>query len=194
MLLGAGRPCAPSRKGRAAFALRRADVNLLTKTISVSRSLKDVNGRQIFGPTKTHEHRTVAILGFLATLLRQHRQPLGGVGPDALVFVQRNGNPIRHGNFYHQPLQARGASRASARAAQLAVPRPPTYGRESRRSRRGAPEGRTAPSRPLLHPGDARPLHPSIPERRGEPRRGARRPLRRSNHLARPDQICLKGL
>lgn len=104
MLLGAGRPCpAPSRKGRAAFALRRADVNLLTKTISVSRSLKDVNGRQIFGPTKTHEHRTVAILGFLATLLRQHlAQPLGGVGPDALVFVQRNGNPIRHGNFYRR--------------------------------------------------------------------------------------------
>ena len=40
-------------------ALRRSDVDLLDARLSVSRSLKDVNGRQIFGPTKTHEQRTV---------------------------------------------------------------------------------------------------------------------------------------
>jgi integrase len=63
-------------------ALRWRSVDLLHGTLTVCEALKDVDGHLVFGPTKTHENRTIALPRFLCEMLNEH-----GVGaPDALVF------------------------------------------------------------------------------------------------------------
>lgn len=92
--------------------LRRRDVDPLRGTITVSQSLKEINSRHmapdekglIFGPTKTHEQRSVKLPQAINQLLVKQlteRSPAGN-GPDDLVFVTSTGKPMRHGIFYRR--------------------------------------------------------------------------------------------
>jgi integrase len=84
--------------------LQRRDVDLLRGVLHVRRALKDVGGRLEFGPTKTHERRTIALPKFLGEMLAEHlaASTPGGTGPDALVFTSTTGLPLRHGLFYRR--------------------------------------------------------------------------------------------
>jgi integrase len=84
--------------------LQRRDVDLLRGVIHVRRALKDVNGVLELGSTKTHATRTIALPGFLRTMLSEHltapTHPDQETGPDAPVFTMKTGGPLRHGLVY----------------------------------------------------------------------------------------------
>jgi integrase len=94
------------------LALRRQDVDLLRGVIHVRRALKELHGVDtpeaerglVFGPTKTHEQRTLSLPRFLRDLLSDHlAQPLpGGNDAEALVFASPNGLPLRHNLWYRR--------------------------------------------------------------------------------------------
>ncbi len=93
-------------------ALRRRDVDPLRATLMVRQSLKEINSRHmssadkglIFGPTKTHEQRSIKLPHAINELLIAYltRPSPGGNGPDDLVFVTQTGQPVRHGIFYRR--------------------------------------------------------------------------------------------
>jgi integrase len=85
------------RWGEAA-ALRRARCDLSTGVLLVAESLADVNGKAIFGQTKTYRVRKTRIPDFLVDELREHRQQVGAAA-DALVFTAPRGGPLRNANF-----------------------------------------------------------------------------------------------
>jgi integrase len=82
-------------------ALRVGRLDLLRGRVEVVESVADVRGRLVFGPTKTHERRTVRMPRLLATELgaylgtRPH-------APDDLVFTGPHGGPLRHHDFYRR--------------------------------------------------------------------------------------------
>jgi len=79
-----------------ASALRGQDVDLMRRRLHVRRSLSDVNGRLTFEAPKTHRSRTVPLPRFLCDLLTEH---MAGQSPDDLLFQNRQGGPLRSGNF-----------------------------------------------------------------------------------------------
>jgi integrase len=85
------------RWGEAA-ALRRLRCDFDDGRLIVAESLADVNGRAIFGETKTNRVRKTRIPGFLIEELRAH---LESVDPalDALLFTSPRGGPLRIANF-----------------------------------------------------------------------------------------------
>jgi integrase len=80
-------------------ALRVGRVDLLRGTAEVRESLADVNGRLVFGSTKTYAHRTVRLPRFLCDDLAEHLGPRAG-HPGELVFIGPSGAPLRHNLFY----------------------------------------------------------------------------------------------
>jgi integrase len=86
--------CGP-RWGEAA-ALRVRRVDLLRGRIEVVEAVVDVNGELVFGPPKTHQHRSVPVPRFLRDELAEH---LAGKGPDDLVFPSPRGAVLRVQNF-----------------------------------------------------------------------------------------------
>lgn len=80
-------------------ALRVGRLDLLRGTAEVRESLADVNGKLIFGPTKTYAHRTARLPRFLCDELGAHlsRRPHR---PEDLVFPGPRGGPLRHNTFY----------------------------------------------------------------------------------------------
>jgi integrase len=94
------------------LALRRSDVDLLRGKLTISRALKDIHGRfssaeqkgMLFGPTKSHATRTVQLPKFLTAILNDYlSHPLpSGSSPEALIFPDTNGGPLRHNNFYRR--------------------------------------------------------------------------------------------
>jgi len=77
-------------------ALRVRNVDMLKQRLFVEQSLAEVNGRLIFGATKTHAARSVPVPSFLI-------EPLGlampGKGRDDLLFTSPQGEPLRISNF-----------------------------------------------------------------------------------------------
>jgi integrase len=59
--------------------------------------MSEVNGRLVFGPTKTYESRSVPLPRFLCDELVSL---LARKGPEDFVFRGPEGGPRRHGNFY----------------------------------------------------------------------------------------------
>jgi len=86
------------RWGEAA-ALRRSSCNLLRSRLVVAESLSEVNGVLHFGPTKTHQRRTVSLPSFVRNQLDDHLANNVGPGEDALVFTTDRGAPVRYSNF-----------------------------------------------------------------------------------------------
>ena len=81
-----------------ATALRRSRCDLDANRLIVAESIADVNGRVIFGETKTHRIRKTRIPGFLVEALRVHLETVGPT-PDALLFTAPRGGPLRIANF-----------------------------------------------------------------------------------------------
>lgn len=81
-----------------AVALRRRSFNFLKAQLHVTRSLADVNGKLIFGPTKTHASRYVRIPPFLVQILAEHLENVD-TNPDALIFTSPEGAPLRLPNW-----------------------------------------------------------------------------------------------
>jgi integrase len=81
-----------------AAAIRRRSVDLLRRRILISESLAEVNGKHLFGPTKTHAARRIPLTSSLADALTEHLDPVAA-DPAALVFTSPQGAPLRHSLF-----------------------------------------------------------------------------------------------
>jgi integrase len=81
-----------------ASALRRGRCNLDTGLLLVAESISDVNGKVVFGQTKTYRARKTRIPEFLVEELRIHLQGVEARS-DALVFTAERGGPLRNANF-----------------------------------------------------------------------------------------------
>ncbi len=82
-------------------ALRVGRLDLLRGQVEVAESLAEVNGRLIFGATKTYAKRFVPLPAFLRDELGAH---LAGRSrdPEALVFTAPQGGALRHNLFYRR--------------------------------------------------------------------------------------------
>lgn len=79
--------------------LKRARIDTLRGALEVTETLNDVGGHLHFGPPKTKAaRRRVSIPPFLASMLSDHLLARPG-GPEALVFVGRDGAPLRRTAF-----------------------------------------------------------------------------------------------
>lgn len=87
------------RWGEAA-ALRRSSCNLLRSRLLITESLAEVDGILHFGPTKTHQRRTVSLPTFVRDRLAEHLESEVGAADDALVFTSRRGTPVRYSHFF----------------------------------------------------------------------------------------------
>lgn len=79
-------------------ALRRRRCDVLHSRIEIAEAMSDVNGRLLYGPTKTYERRWVRLPAFLTQLLAQQLASVPS-DPDALVFVGSRGAPLRYHSF-----------------------------------------------------------------------------------------------
>ncbi|HEV2930454.1 MAG TPA: site-specific integrase, partial [Propionibacteriaceae bacterium] len=79
-------------------ALRVRHLNLLRGRCEVSESATEVDGRLVWGPTKTYARRTVHLPRFLCDQLAAYlaERPHG---PDDLVFTAPQGGPLREQKF-----------------------------------------------------------------------------------------------
>lgn len=79
-------------------AIRVRRLDLLAGTVDIRESLADVNGRLVFGATKTHSSRKIGLPAFLVEQLGVH---MAGrpCEPDDLVFTSIRGKPLRHNTF-----------------------------------------------------------------------------------------------
>jgi integrase len=67
----------------------------------VAEALEDTAGRLHFGPTKSHERRTVRLPRFLCDLLGAYLATRPN-GASDLVFMSPRGDPLRHNAFYRR--------------------------------------------------------------------------------------------
>jgi integrase len=81
-----------------ATALRKHRCDLENGRLIIAESLADVNGRAIFGETKTHRVRKTRIPDFLVEEFRAHQETVDPA-PDALLFTAPKGGPLRIANF-----------------------------------------------------------------------------------------------
>ena len=81
-----------------ATALRRHRCDLDAGRLIVAESLADVNGRAVFGQTKTYRVRKTRIPEFLVEELRAHLETVHPAS-DALLFTAPRGGPLRIANF-----------------------------------------------------------------------------------------------
>src|SRR4051812_28581581 len=84
--------------GARAAALRRHRCDLAASRLVVAESLADVNGRVMFGATKTYRVRKTRIPAFLVEELREHLE-IVEAAPEALLFTAPKGGPLRIANF-----------------------------------------------------------------------------------------------
>ena len=77
-------------------ALRRRSVNVLARKLSISEAATEVNGKLIFGTTKTHETRTIILPREVAEKVGSRMASLQG---DDLIFTAPKGGPLRRSNW-----------------------------------------------------------------------------------------------
>lgn len=83
------------RWGEAA-ALKVRRIDLLRGRLEIVEAVVDVNGTMVFGPPKSHQHRSVPVPRFLRDDLAGQ---LAAKGPDDLVFTSPRGEVLRVQNF-----------------------------------------------------------------------------------------------
>jgi integrase len=84
------------------FALERRDVDILHRTVSVSKQAQNVGRERVVGAPKTAAGvRTVAIPSALVSALDAHLSTYTGPAPDALVFTSDTGIPLHRGRWAH---------------------------------------------------------------------------------------------
>ena len=87
------------------WALRRGRIDLATGRLLIQESLSDAGGRLSFGSTKTDRARSVPIPRSLIPDLRRHLTARVGAAPEALVFTDDLGGPVRHTLIYRRHFQ-----------------------------------------------------------------------------------------
>lgn len=90
-----------------AVALRVGAVDVSRKAVRIIESATEVDGKLVFGPTKTHEERTVILPGFVIDRLKPL---LEGRASDELVFTAPRRGPLRANNFRRRVFQPAAAS------------------------------------------------------------------------------------
>src|SRR5439155_26591999 len=99
-----------------AIALRRCDLDLAARTVSIRRQYVETNGYLTIAPPKSRAGiRTVAFPAALVPELREHLDAYAGTDSTALVFTGQRGGVLRRGNF-------RKASGWSDAAAAIGIP------------------------------------------------------------------------
>ncbi|HUR48561.1 MAG TPA: site-specific integrase [Acidimicrobiales bacterium] len=84
-----------------AAALRRSSCDIERSRLFVDESMVEVDGRVVFGPTKTHQHRFVSIPEFVRDRLAIRLLEIGS-HPQTLVFTTRSGQPARYSHFRYR--------------------------------------------------------------------------------------------
>jgi integrase len=82
-------------------ALRRKRVDVARSRIEVAESLWEVGHRWGFGEPKTYHVRTVVIPAFLRDLMGERLEQIPSE-PDALVFTEADGQPLRNSRFHRR--------------------------------------------------------------------------------------------
>jgi integrase len=100
------------RWGEAA-GLRRGRCHLLRSRIEIVESASEVGGTLYFGATKTYQSRSVVLPAFLRDMMAAHLARYVDGGPEALVFTNGAGGPLRNSNFRNRTW------RPAVRAAEL---------------------------------------------------------------------------
>lgn len=99
-----------------AVALRRCDIDLEARSVSVRRQYIETTSHLVIGPPKSRAgNRTVGIPKAITPVLKEHFDTYVGAGETALVFAGARRGVLRRGNF------RRGSGWAKATAA-LGVP------------------------------------------------------------------------
>ena len=89
-----------SRRWGEAIALRRCDIDLGGRTVSIRRQYVELTGEVIIGPPKSRAGtRTVGIPAAIIPELRDHLAAYVGPQPDDLLFTGTMGGILRRGNF-----------------------------------------------------------------------------------------------
>lgn len=98
-------------------ALRIGRCDLETSRLIVAEAVVTVGGRLVYGAPKSHQHREVALPGFLRDLLAHH---IADRAPDQLVFEDHRGGPLRYRyvlrSIWHRALEAAGVAPAGLHA------------------------------------------------------------------------------
>ena len=82
------------------IALRRCDLDLETRTVSIHRQYVETNGSLMIAPPKSRAGvRTVAFPATLVPELREHLDAYAGPDSTSLVFTGQRGGVLRRGNF-----------------------------------------------------------------------------------------------
>jgi integrase len=81
-------------------ALRRCDIDVDARTVSVTRQLTEVSGYLAFGPPKSDAgKRIIVVPALIVPDLRWHLSCFAQPGDDGLLFTSPTGMPLRHGHF-----------------------------------------------------------------------------------------------
>lgn len=93
------------------LGLRRRDVDVNARTVNVERQIHTLRGGEvIIGPPKTDAGiRVVSIPDTIATELQQHLDRYCSSPPEALLFTDRNGQPVRRWAIAREWRRARDA-------------------------------------------------------------------------------------
>ena len=83
------------------LGLRRADVDLLHREVSVQRQAQEIagSGRVILAPKSEAGRRTVALPAVVVEALGAHLATFSGADTDAPVFTAPEGSPLRRATF-----------------------------------------------------------------------------------------------
>jgi integrase len=103
--------------------LRRKDVNLLRRSVTVVQQLTEVEGRLEYGPPKTSRRR-VTLPAFLVPVLDEQLAEHAQAGADGLAFTTSTGGAPSPEQLAHEPL---AAGDAASGARRLAGARPPAH-------------------------------------------------------------------
>ena len=83
-------------------ALKVKSLDLMRRKVNVKEAASPVRGKgTVDGPTKTYAIRSVTLPKPLIEPLMEYVAPRAN-GPDAYVFVSREGHQLHHGNFYRR--------------------------------------------------------------------------------------------
>ena len=80
--------------------LRVGRINFLRRSIEISETISEVNGRIEVADVKTRSSRqTIRVPHFVIAALSEHLREFGSTDPDAYVFSSSTGEPLRASNF-----------------------------------------------------------------------------------------------
>jgi integrase len=121
--------------------LRVGRIDFLRRTLEITETCAEVNGKLMFAPVKTKaSRRTLNMPQFVVHMLSEHLAARGRPEPDGLVFVAPEGGPPRRSNFrlrvFDPAVSAPGST--GSRSTVSAIPPRACSSRPVRTSRRSS--------------------------------------------------------